>query len=294
MKATVFQLDFRETLKRVTDADLVFTSPPYDNARTYGNDVAFTFEDYQSLGDHVFQALKPGGHFLLNLDGPVEDRRGLGSERSMTPFRVMLDYADRLGFRFVERLAYVREAAPGAYGGRFRNDWEPLFWFQRPGGEGFFDKEPLKIETKSAPWKRIVHSRKRDGTFYSRKSEGDGKWKHRGTVWDYGNVGNGQTGSRLIESAKHPARFPYYLASDVVQCFSPPEGLVCDPFLGGGTTLIAALDHKRHFIGGDAFGNTEGVPWVRVAEGIAQQRYDTGGLDLFGVPFPHEIDVVIP
>ena len=99
---------------------------------------------------------------------------------------------------------------------------------------------------------------------------------HRGTFWDYGGVGgNGCTGAPDIEEAGHPARWPYKLAHDIVVCFSAPGALVCDPFLGAGTTMIAALEEGRRFIGGDLGARqADGKPWVDVAADLwaARQR----------------------
>lgn len=257
---------YAETLRLVaenTEADLVLTSPPYDDARTYGNGVVWSFEDYQALGDLVFAALRPGGHCLMVLDGPVRRwRKGYGTERSFTPWRVMLDWAERVGFRVPDRLCYGRFGTPGAYAGRFRNDWEPLLWFQRPGSEGYFDKEAI---AEKARWKvepgQKAGSRKRDGTMFVRGYSGSGLL-HRGTLWDYENVGCGRLGG---EDTKHPARFAEAFAEDVVRCFCPADGLVVDPFLGSGTTAVAALRHGRRFIGGDLFSDENGRPWAEIA-----------------------------
>lgn len=74
----------------------------------------------------------------------------------------------------------------------------------------------------------------------------------------------------------HPARWPYKLAWDIIVCFCPPGGLVCDPFVGAGTTLVAALELGRRFVGGDlGVRATDGVPWVSIAHGIVQARAGT-------------------
>lgn len=105
----VYVDDFEMSLAAATNCDLVFTSPPYENARTYGNDVSWTFEDYQRLGDAAYAALKPGGNVLMVLNGPVRQwRKGKGTERSFMPFKVMLDWAERIGFRVPDRLVYGR------------------------------------------------------------------------------------------------------------------------------------------------------------------------------------------
>lgn len=276
-RATLMQADYRETLAACDGkADLVFTSPPYCDARTYGNAVNWGMPDYMALGDAVFAALRPGGHALINLDAPVREwRPGFGTERGFHPWETMLDWGKRVGFRVPDRLAFGRNGLTGAYLGRFRNDWEPLLWFQRPGGDTFFDKQML-AEQAQYPQGRIFkqsQGRKTDGTMVA-------EWRtpfetrQRGTFWGYGSVGGGQTGADDIELEGHAARWPYKLAEDIVRCFCPPDGLACDPFLGAGTSLIAALEHGRRFIGGDLYCRvSDGKPWVDVAAFVADERF---------------------
>lgn len=260
--------DYRETLAAVADAggcDLVLTSPPYDDARTYGNAVSWCFEDYQALGDGVFSALKPGGHCLMVLDGPVREwRKGKGTERSFTPWRVMLDWAERVGFRVPDRLAYVHAAMPGRYEGRFRNEWEPLLWFQRTGGEPFFDKSVLRVDAKYGKPYGVTSGRRKDGQLVARLPSGDNHEKNlsnRGTLWNYGCTGKNNEEPEML-ALGHPARFCVRFAEDAVKCFCPPAGLVCDPFVGSGTSAVASVRHGRRFVGGDLYGDEHGKPWA--------------------------------
>lgn len=260
--SVVHAADFGATLESVAGrggCDLIVTSPPYPDARVYDakSDLEWTFEDYQRLGDASFHALKPGGHALVVLDGPVRRwRPGMGTERSFIPWEVMLDWAKRVGFRVPDRLAYGRMGAPGAYAGRFRNDWEPLLWFQRPGARGHFDKWQLAEDAK---WGYFLHeknkrvkSRNKGGGLVGRRATGravaEGK-KHRGTFWQY-HAGHNQDGPGF-ENPDHPARFSSKFAEDAVRCFSPPGGLVCDPMVGSGTSGVAAVRNGRMFEGGD-------------------------------------------
>lgn len=251
--------------------DLVLTSPPYDAARTYGHGVSFTFEDYQALGDGILSALKPGGQALVNLSGPVRDSPRGGTERSLTPWRVLLDWVDRVGLRSPDVLAYGRMGMPGAYAGRYRQDWEPLLWFVRPGETPYFDKNSIADDAVRGGYANLqANSRHKDGSLSVRSATGwaaeHGK-RQRGTLWWYGAVGHGH-GDTELEATGHPARFDFRLAKDVVVAHCPPTGTVCDPFTGSGTTALAAVSLGRSFVGGDLLANDEGVPWATVAERI--------------------------
>jgi len=270
--------DFRATLQRVADAggcDLIFTSPPYCDARTgaYGTEREWTEADYRDLGDAVKAALKPGGWAIVNVDAPVREwRKGYGTERGFHAWRLMLDWAERVGLRVPDRLAFGRMGARGAYTGRFRNDWEPLLWFQKVGGRdarGYFDKGALDAPSPhgSKAGDR-VSARDAHGKLKARGASGDAVERgitRRGTMWAYGGTGSGLSGSRVLEQTGHPARFPLRLARDVVACFSAPGALVCDPFLGSGTTAVACAQLGRRFVGGDAGRAPDGRPWADVA-----------------------------
>ena len=284
---TLYQADFAATLAEVAKvggADLIAFSPPYVDARTYGMACNFGMEEYSRLGDAVFAALKPGGHALVNVDAPVREwRPGFGTERGFHPWRLMLDWAERVGFRVPDRLAFSRLGQPGEYAGRFRNDWEPLLWFQRPGSDGWFDRKPLAIP--AADPERATGRFTRFGAERGKGSRMGSGWaaengmSHRGTAWDYGNQAAGLSGAPDIEDQDHPARWPYRLARDIVVCFCPPCGLVVDPFVGAGTTAAAAIAEGRRFVGGDLGARQgDGVPWVTVAHGVLTERSRQVGL----------------
>lgn len=267
MKYAILNADFRDTLaaaRGAGGAHLVATSPPYPDARTCYE--GLKWEDYQALGDAVLDALVPGGHCLLNLGSPVRQLRdGHGTERNPLPYRVMLDWIDRVGLTCPDVLVFGRDGLPGEYLGRFRSDHEPLFWFRRPGETWQLDKP----NDRTAPYRMSASARERNGSL---KGPTNGNailsGRTRGTVWGYGSVGHGQTGDGDIGAQGHPARWPYRLAADIVKCFTAPGDLVVDPFLGGGTTLCAACDTRRRFIGGDLDGQ-----WAARSQELADNRY---------------------
>ena len=278
--------DFAETLALCDGAaDLVFTSPPYCDARTYGMACSWGMDDYHRLGLAVFDALRPGGHALINVDAPVREwRKGFGTERGFHPWRMMLDWAEEIGFRVPDRLAFGRMGLTGAYTGRFRNDWEPLWWFQRPGDDSWFDKAALAVPAAFPEGPRAMSAKAKMATGETRYEQTSGHdTKSAGTAWFYGSMGGSQTGAPDIEAQNHPARWPYKLAEDIVRCFCPPDGLACDPFVGAGTSAAAALEHGRRFIGGDLGSRQDNddnqrrgldpVPWVLVTERVLEERF---------------------
>lgn len=282
---------YQETLARVVEvggADLIAFSPPYCDARTYGMDVSWTDADYAELGDHVFRALKPGGHALVNVDAPVRDwaKDGRGTERGLHPWRMMIDWHDRIGFRVPDRLCFGRQGLPGHFWG-FRNDWEPLLWFQRPGAKGWKPMAPKRPPGNTHTGRASY--RNADGSITKQKQKVLGQPVNVGNLWGYGATGSGaQSGAPCLADQNHPARWPYRLARDIVKCFAPPDGLVCDPFVGAGTTAAAALDHGRRFIGGDLGSRQDhednrrrgldAVPWVEVTRRVLAERYRQRGL----------------
>lgn len=281
-KYALFKEAYQDTLSRVSGiADLIVTSPPYADARTYNNEVSWTMDDYMELGDYINLALKPGGHALVVLSAPVREwKKGRGTERGLHAYRTIIDWSDRVGLRIPDVLVYGRRAAPAAYRGRFRGDWEPIIWAQKPCNKNvkpYFNKEVLAERAKYAKLGKNVAVRKKDGEFYNRPATGwatENNLSHRGTLWNYGTVGHGHD-CKYVSSCHHPATFALKLAEDIVRCFCPENGLVVDPFLGSGTSLVAAIKNGRKFIGGDLFDREDGVSWVNVAH----ERLAKYGLD---------------
>lgn len=283
--------DAFESLAAMRDAggvDLILTSPPYPDARTdeaYGARFDTSLEGYGRLGDAVFAALKPGGVCALNIDGPVRKWRGvcpnplaggaeIGSERSLIAFEVALDWAKRVGFRYVEHCAYVRDSFPTSRGPRWRSGYELIHVFARPGGDPYFDRW---ASTRRAKWagQSCSNTGARWGGGVRTKSlrkmtQGERRCLHTAER----HVNNQSTCDR-----EHEAPFSDTLADDYVLCYSPPDGLVGDPFVGSGTVAFACHRHGRRFIGGDLGvrqthkGKPCGRRWADIVDdGLRQQR----------------------
>lgn len=265
--------DWSESLSAMRDAggaDLIVTSAPYPDARTVdqygGAEFDASVEGYGRLGDAVFDALRPGGVVALNIDGPIRVwRPEIGeSERSLIAFEVAIDWAKRVGFRYVEHCAKLNEGRPGNFGPRWRGGWEPIHVFARPGGEPHFDAGGMTLPAVQAGRRHYGRARQRDG-YGGRNNyvQGDRRSLSTALCCD-------ATPSTIDQ--EHPAPFAHALADAFVLCYSAPGGLVGDPFVGSGTVAFACHRHGRRFIGGD-LGHRErdGRRWADVVnEGLAQ------------------------
>jgi site-specific DNA-methyltransferase (adenine-specific) len=237
----VYCMDCVEGMKFLPDnsIDLVVTSPPYDNIRDYhGFNV-----DLSKVGKEVFRVLKDGGIAAMVIQ---DQTKNFG--KSLTSFRTIIDWCDNAGFKLFECLIYKKHGAEGAWWSkRFRVDHEYMPIFLKGERPQYFNKEPIKIPSK---WAGVTMTgaatRLTNGKTLNSRKVTINPTKCPGTVWVYETCGDGE---KLKH--EHPATFPDKLPSDLIQCFCPVGGVVLDPFMGSGTTAIAALKNDRAFIGFD-------------------------------------------
>ena len=65
-------------------------------------------------------------------------------------------------------------------------------------------------------------------------------------VWDIPNVK-----ANHVEKTEHPCQFPVALPTRLIRALCPLEGVVLDPYMGAGTTGVAAVLEKRKFVGSE-------------------------------------------
>jgi DNA modification methylase len=220
--------------------DVVVTSPPYDDLRSYKG---YTL-DMHTLGGELFRVLKNGGICAMVIQ---DSTKNFG--KSLTSFRTILDWCDSFGFKLFETVIYNRQGVEGAWWKqRFRVDHEYIPIFLKGSKPQYFNKDSVKIPSKHGG-KTMVGAavRKKDGTQANSRAVFINPLKCPGTVMNFGNSCG--DGSKLKH--KHPAVFPDKLALDMINCFCPEGGLVLDPFSGSGTTCIMAKKMNRRYIGID-------------------------------------------
>ncbi len=223
-------LDILKTLQE-NSIDLVVTSPPYDNLRTYNGSLNWSFEIFQSIALEVTRCLKIGGVIVW----VVGDATVNGSE-SGTSFRQALHFK-QIGFNLHDTMIYHKEGPPLTHN-RYEQKFEYMFILSK-GKPATFNglREPS-----------LNAGKKQTGTFRHDGDKLEAKHKPgvvaetrlRGNIWKY-KVGGVNVG--------HPAIFPDKLAQDHILSWSNEGDTVLDPFMGSGTTGKMAKILNRHFIG---------------------------------------------
>lgn len=212
--------------------DLVVTSPPYDNLRTYNDMPPFTFAAFQPIARELARVLKPGGVIVWN----VADATVNGSETGSS-FRQALYFKDECGLNLHDTMIYHKSSQPKQNGSRYEQHFEYMFVFSKgkPAAVHVL-REPSKYAGKAV--RRTSRDCGKDTL--SRSSGVVSDTKAKGNVWFYGTKEN-PTG--------HPAVYPVALAHDHIVSWSNPSDTVLDPFMGSGTTAIAAERSGRRWIG---------------------------------------------
>lgn len=236
---TIQCMDCVEGMKQLPDGsiDMVITSPPYDGIRKYNG---FSF-DLHATGQEVYRVLKEGGVAVMVIqDQTVE------FGKTLTSFKTIIDWCENIGFKLFECVIYRKNGSEGAWWKeRFRVDHEYMPIFLKGKKPQYFDKTGLKVPSKHGG--KVMTgsgSRRTDGRTNPRVTRPINLMKCRGTIWDYLMAGDKNPLKR-----KHPAPFPDQIPYDFIQCFCPPHGIALDPFMGSGSTAIAAKRLKRKFVG---------------------------------------------
>lgn len=221
--------DVLGTLSRES-VDLVVTSPPYDDLRTYGGHSW----DFFGVAWQLCRVLKQGGVIVWVVADATKDGSETGSSMEQAlHFR-------RLGLNLHDTMIYEK-AGTGACGSNlaYWQTWEYCFVLSkgRPAAVNRLKVQNLSAGVKTTP--RTVMKGNRDSAGV-RVVEDEGV---RANIWRYNVNKHG------MENTGHPAPFPIALAKDHILSWSNPGDVVLDPFAGSGTTLRAAKDLGRKAIG---------------------------------------------
>ena len=236
---TILKGDCIEKMKDIEPGsiDLVVTSPPYDNLRTYEGSCEWGFDVFKEVAGQLNRILKPGGVIVW----VVNDMTEKGSETG-TSFRQALHFKD-LGLNLHDTMIWNKGVFSAV--GALKTRYCPVFEYMFIIAKGTPTFNPLKDRVNKTAGSKISGGiRNIDGSIKPKSTIGNviREFGQRFNIWEIYPV-------RQTGEANHPAPFPLQLATDHILSWSNEGDTVLDPFLGSGTTGVAALQLNRNFIG---------------------------------------------
>ena len=247
----IIQGDCEEILKEWPDnsIDLIFTSPPYadQRANTYGGVKPNDYVDwFLPKAEQLLRVLKPTGTFVLNIK-----ERVVNGERHTYVIELILGMREQGWLWTEEFMWHKKNSYPGKWPNRFRDSWERLLQFNKHRKFNMYQEEVM-VPVGDWAKTRLNNLSKTDKTRDESKVEsGFGKnvsnWVGRDMVYPT-NVIHMAT---ECSNRNHSAAFPEDLPNWFIKLFTQPDDVVLDPFVGSGTTAVAAKQLKRNFVGID-------------------------------------------
>ncbi len=243
--------DCEKVLKTLPDncIDLIFTSPPYADQRktTYGGIKPDEYVNwFMPKATEFFRVLKPQGTFILNIK-----ERVVNGERH-TYVIDLIHKMRECGWLWTEEFIWHKKNSyPGKWPNRFRDNWERLLQFNK---NKKFNMYQEAVMVPVGDWAKDRLSNLSDTDKIrdeSKVGSGFGKnisnWVGRQKVYP-NNVIHLAT---ECSNRNHSAAFPIDLPLWFIKLFTKPNDLVLDPFIGSGTTAVAALQLGRKYLGID-------------------------------------------
>lgn len=235
--ASLFHGDCFELISKLPDesVDLTFTSPPYCMGKAYESSKSiedFT-ESHKRLLPEIIRITKPGGSICWQVG-----YHSIGGR--LIPLDHII-YGQLAGdSRLVFRNRIIWAFAHGLHRqNSFSGRHETILWFTK-GGANDFNLDAVRIPQKY-PGKKFYKG-PRKGEF-----SGNPLGKNPGDVWnDIPNVKG-----HHVEKVEHPCQFPVALPQRIIRALCKDDGLIFDPFMGVGSSGVAAILEKKRFIGAD-------------------------------------------
>jgi len=234
--AVIFHGNCLDMLRQVPDnaVQLVVTSPPYNIGKSYEKklDMAAYVQQQAEVITECVRVLGEKGSICWQVGNHVDNGAIIPLDSLLFPifYNLGLVMRNRIIWHFEHGLHCSR---------RLSGRYETIIWFTRNTKDYVFNLDPVRVPQKY-PGKKHFKGPK------TGQYSGNPLGKNPGDVWDIPNVK-----SNHVEKTEHPCQFPVELVERLILSMSNEGDWVLDPFLGVGTSVVAAVRHHRRGMGAE-------------------------------------------
>ena len=245
---TIHEGDCRELLNRVADesVQLTVTSPPYNIGKQYGTDDDDRVMDewrelMREVLEELFRVTAPDGKVCFNVGFSTPDSDSKGRYYRIPLRSHIVTLAHEAGFDFYDEFVWLKNTFASHGGGALFGSYpypsnlmanqqhEYVLVFRKWVSEDYYSEREIPPE----------------GSPRRERSELDiDTWReYTSSVWEIAPASPERLG------IDHEAMFPVELPRRLVRMYSFVGDAVLDPFIGTGTTALAARENHRHYLG---------------------------------------------
>lgn len=246
--AIVVCQDNLEFMRSLPDGsiDLIVTSPPYNLGKEYEtkSSLAIYLETQRATIKEAVRLLHHNGSICWQIGNYVEEGEVYPLDILLYPIfkEAGLQLRNRIMWTFGHGLHCQK---------RFSGRYETILWFTK-SEDYTFNLDEIRVPSKYPNKKHFKGPNKG-------KLSGHPLGKNPSDVWEIPNVK-----ANHVEKLEHPCQFPVGLAERLVLALTNKNDAVLDPYLGVGSSAIAALKNKRKAYGCDIVPEYIAVAWDRI------------------------------
>lgn len=243
-------LSFMRKLKNES-MHLIVTSPPYNIGKEYERRTSneIYIEQQASAIAEAVRLLHPNGSICWQVGNSIDDGEVFPLDILLYP--IFKNHGLKLRNRIVWTFGHGLHCQK-----RLSGRHESILWFTK-SDDYTFNLDPIRIPSKYPEKKHFKGPNKG-------KISSNPLGKNPSDVWDIPNVK-----SNHVEKTDHPCQFPVGLVERLVLALTNKGDSVLDPYLGVGSSAIAALKNGRH-----AYGCDIGASYIEIANERIQALRD--------------------
>lgn len=225
---------------------LIVTSPPYNIGKSYEKRSPLDqyVKDQAQVISECVRLLHPKGSICWQVGNHVQ--KGEIFPLDMVLYHLFKDHGLKLRNRIIWHFEHGLHCTK-----RLSGRYETILWFTK-GDDYTFNLDPIRVPSKY-PGKKYYKGPK------AGQLSGNPLGKNPSDIWVFPNVKNNH-----VEKTIHPCQFPIELVERLVLSMTDSGDQIFDPYMGVGSSIIAALMCGRKGYGCDIMEDYVEIAWERV------------------------------